>query len=137
MHGDSNLHPIDPPGLESFHSLNGDVIPVEVDNGFVTKQNQGVVSRGRSKRVGPPGLLPVHPAESRMVPVAAHRRFLSLARNVLVTRLYSQVLYHFPASLVLSKSPLVVHSFRTTLSNLFSATCQSSASFTFERQHST
>jgi hypothetical protein len=100
VHGDSNsfLHPIDTPYLDHSNSSNGNVIPVEADNGFVAKHKEGVVSRGRRKRVKPPGLLPVNPSESRvMSPPAVPKVPFPLKDRT--------------ASSVLSKSALVVHSF--------------------------
>jgi hypothetical protein len=105
------------------------VIPV-ADNGFITKHRQGIVSRGRRKRVGPPGLLPIDPSDSQAVPTAAaglkvpdlpterlaHWQQASCVAATHDLLSNSTVLvpqnpcYHPPASPVLSKSPLVVHS---------------------------
>ena len=126
---DSFVHPIDVPYFESSDSSDGNVIPV-ADNGFITKHRQGTVSRGRRKRVGPPGLLPIDPPDSPAVPTAAagpkvpdfpteciaqweQASTFTATQDLLSnpTVLSPQIpLYHPPASPVLSKSPLVVHS---------------------------
>ena len=105
------------------------MIPV-ADNGFITKHRQGIVSRGRRKRVGPPGLLPIDPSDSQAVPTAATglkvpdlptERIVQWQQVSSVTTTHDLLsnstvlvpknpLYHPPASPVLSKSPLVVHS---------------------------
>ena len=126
---DSLLHPIDVPYFESSDSSDGNVIPV-ADNGFITKHRQGIVSRGRRKRVGPPGLLPIDPSSSRAEPTVAAAELkvpdLSMERivqwqpasSVTATHdllsnstvfLPQSPLHYPPASPVLSKSPLVVH----------------------------
>jgi len=126
---DSFIHPTDVPYFESSDSSDGSVIPV-ADNGFITKHRQGIVSRGRRKRVGPPGLLPTDPSDSRAVPTAAAglkvpdlptERIVQWQQSSSVTATHDLLsnatvfvphssLYHPPASPVLSKSPLVVHS---------------------------
>ena len=105
------------------------MIPV-ADNGFITKHRQGIVSRGRKKRVGPPGLLPIDPSDSQAVPTtAAESKVPDLpterkvqwqqASSVTATHdllsnstvfVPQNPLYHPPVSPVLSKTPLVVHS---------------------------
>ena len=124
---DSFIHPIDVSYFESSDSSDGNVIPV-VDNGFVTKQRQGIVSRGRRKRVGPPGLLPIDPSDSQAVPAATaglkvpdlpKERTVQWQQASSVTATHDLLsnstcpqspLYHPPASPVLSKSPLIVRS---------------------------
>jgi hypothetical protein len=71
------------PYFESSDSSDGNVIPV-ADNGFVTKHKQGIVSRGRRKRVGPPGLSPIDPSDSRAVLSAARPKALDPVRERIV-----------------------------------------------------
>ena len=110
------------PYFESSDSSDGNVIPV-ADNGFITKHRQGTVSRGRRKRVGPPGLLPIDPSDSGAVPTAATglkvpdlptERIVQWQQASSVTAthdlLCNSTAFVPPASPVLSKSPLVVHS---------------------------
>lgn len=91
------------------------MIPV-ADNGFVTKHRQGILSRGRRKRVGPPGLSPFDPSDSQAVSTAAAAglKVSDLPIHDLLSRSTLSIpqnpLYHPPASPVLSESPLVVHS---------------------------
>jgi hypothetical protein len=105
------------------------VIPV-ADNGFVTKHRQGIVTRGRRKCVGPPGLSPIDPSDSQTVTVVPAElkvpdlpteRIVQCQQASSVTATHDPLststvfvphsrLYHPPASPVLSKSPLVVHS---------------------------
>ena len=111
------------PYFESSDSSDGNVIPV-ADNGFITKHRQGIVSRGRRKRVGPPGLLPINPSGSQAVsstaaglkvPDLPTERIAQWQQASSATTAHDLLahytpLYHPPASPVLSKSPLVVHS---------------------------
>lgn len=125
---DSFVHSTDVPYFESSDSSDGNVIPV-ADNGFVTKQKQGVVSRGRRKRVGPPGLLPIDPSDSHAVLTAAGPKVSDhllkeriaqwqQASSVPATHdlltdpptFVSQDPHYPPSSATLSKSPLVAHS---------------------------
>jgi len=118
---DSFIHPIDVPYFESSDSSDGNVIPV-ADHGFLTKHKQGIVSRGRKKRVVPPGLLPVDPSDSQAVLTAAGPKLPDLLKeriahwqqvsstatpDILVSK---DPFYHPPALPILSKSPLIVHS---------------------------
>jgi len=118
---DSFIHPIDVPDFESSDSSDGNVIPV-ADHGFLTKPKQGIVSRGRRKRVGPPGLFPVDPSDSQAVLTAAGPKLPDLLKeriahwqqvsstataDLLVSK---DPFYHPPALPILSKSPLIVHS---------------------------
>jgi len=126
---DSFIHPIDVPYFESSDSSDGNVIPV-ADNGFITKHRQGIIPRGRRKRVGPPGLLPIDPSDPQAIPTAAtgpkvpdlpKERIVQWQQTSSVTASHDLLsnstlfvpqspLHHPPASPVLSKSPLVVHS---------------------------
>ena len=129
-HEDSHsfIHPIDVPFFEPSDSSEGNVIPV-ADNGFVTKHKQRVVSRGRRKLVGPPGLLPVDSSESQAVSTAPGSKVPDSPKerrrqrqspsttdthdllSVSTTSPPKDSRSHLPASPVLSKSPLTVHSF--------------------------
>jgi hypothetical protein len=119
---DSSIHPIDMPYFESSDSSDGNVVPV-ADDGFVNKQKQGIVSRGRRKRMGPPGLLSIDPSASQAALNAAGPKVPDLlkerithcqqsssitATHDLLTDLTAFVpkdsLYHSPASPILSKS---------------------------------
>lgn len=114
---------------EPSDSSDGNVIPV-ADNGFVAKHKQRVVSRGRRKLVGPPGPMPIDPSMSQAVSTIPRPEFpdsfkerisqRSQASPIIATHDFLSVstafapkdtLYHPPASPILSKSPLIVHSF--------------------------
>lgn len=99
-------HSTDVPYFESSDHPDGTIIPV-ADNGSLSKHKQGIVSRGRRKRVAPPGLVP-----------SASQVASSAADNLKQWRQPSSVAATHPLSdfapkdSLLSKSPpLTVHSF--------------------------
>ena len=94
------------------------MIPV-ADHGFLTKPKQGIVSRGRRKRVEPPGLFPVDSSDSQEVLIAAGPKLPDLLKertahwqqvSSTATIVSKDPFYHPPALPILSKSPLIVHS---------------------------
>ena len=117
------------PYFKLSDSSDRDIIPV-ADNGFATKHKQKVASRGRRKLVGSPGLLPVDPSECQVVStdsglnvsdsikehIAEWRQPSSITNThdfLSISTVFAPIdsFYHPPASPVLSKSPLLVHSF--------------------------
>ena len=121
------MHPINLPYFPPSDSSDGNVVPT-VDSHLVTKPKQGIVSRGRRKLVGPHGLLSMDSSTSQTVstppkvadPFQERITQWQKASSIAVTHDFvsgstvfapKNPLYHSPVSPVLSKSPLVVHSF--------------------------